>query len=108
MRPALPALAAAGLIGLAGCANEIDAPLSPTFGASVASMNNQIIDPTPAQGIPETSGAKGSAAIARYEEDRVKDPPGAYREVRTGGPGAAGAGSGDSGSSGSSGGGSKP
>lgn len=67
----------AAALPLAACADRADAPLSPSLGAAVASMDSQIIDPVPAEGIPEGSGARGAAAIKRYETGRVKAPPGA-------------------------------
>lgn len=76
--PAARALMVAVLpLALAACADRADAPLSPGLGAAVASMDSQIIDPVPAEGIPEGSGARASAAIKRYETGRVKAPPGA-------------------------------
>lgn len=72
------ALAAAALALLtSACAARADGPLSPSLGAAVASMDSQIIDPTPAEGIPEGSGARTAAAIKRYETGRVKPPPSA-------------------------------
>jgi hypothetical protein len=67
----------AAAVPLAACADRADAPLSPSLGAAVASMDVQIIDPTPAEGIPEGSGAKAALAIRRYETGRVKPPPSA-------------------------------
>jgi hypothetical protein len=61
----------------AACASRADRPLSPSLGAAVASMDAQIIDPTPAEGAPQGSGARGVAAIKRYETGRVKAPPSA-------------------------------
>jgi hypothetical protein len=81
MRRLLGALAvlAAGLT--AGCTSgPLDAPMSSTFGAAVASMDRQIIDPTPAQGLPSTSAVKAADAIARYENDRVTEPVSSYGE----------------------------
>jgi hypothetical protein len=82
----------------AACSGQIDAPLSSTFGQALASMDNQIIDPTPAVGVPETSAAKGVLAIERYENDRVKPPAGAHGEA--GGGGGSGDDSGGSGGGG--------
>jgi len=65
------------LFGLAACTTPLDAPLSPTLGQAVASMDVQII-PAPADDRPpESSGARGVAAIKRYETGRVKQPRGA-------------------------------
>jgi hypothetical protein len=81
MRPLLGALAilAAGLA--AGCTTgPLDAPMSTTFGAAVASMDRQIIDPTPAEGLPSTAAVKAADTIARYENDRVTEPVSSYGE----------------------------
>jgi hypothetical protein len=71
---------AAAAAALAGCASQVDGPLSDSFGAAWASMDNQIIDPTPAEGVPATSAVKAADAIARYDNDRVTEPPGSYGE----------------------------
>jgi hypothetical protein len=56
-----------------GCASPLDAPLSPTFGAAVASLEAQIIPPTAAtEQPPQGSGARGVAAIRRYERGEPK------------------------------------
>jgi hypothetical protein len=39
-------------------------------------MDAQIIDPRPAEGIPEGSGPRAALAIKRYETGKVKPPPG--------------------------------
>lgn len=67
-------LASVCAIGLCGCAQSIDAPLSPTFGKAVASMDTQII-PTPVSAEPPSgSGVHGTAAIGRYEKGEVYKP----------------------------------
>jgi hypothetical protein len=61
-------------VALCGCAESLDAPLSPIFGKAVASMDAQII-PTPiSDQAPSSSGAVGVAAIARYEKGQVYKP----------------------------------
>lgn len=85
-------------LALGGCMDRADQPLSPSLGAAVASMDAQIIDPTPAEGIPEGSGARAAQAIRRYETGKVKPPPGP-------GYGSVGADAGASGGSGDQGGG---
>lgn len=61
-------------VGLCGCAQNLDAPLSPTFGTAVASMDTQII-PTPISDVPpSSSGVVGAAAIGRYEKGQVYKP----------------------------------
>jgi hypothetical protein len=58
--------------GLAACQTPLDAPLSPTFGMAVASMQSQIV-PVPESDLPpEGSAARSAAAIARYEKGEVK------------------------------------
>jgi hypothetical protein len=74
------AIAAAGALATACTTGPLDAPLSTTFGEAVASMDRQIIDPTPAQGLPSTSAVKAADAIARYENDRVTEPVSSYGE----------------------------
>ncbi|CAN7382429.1 hypothetical protein LJR225_002386 [Phenylobacterium sp. LjRoot225] len=61
-------------VGLCGCAQNLDAPLSPTFGRAVASMDTQII-PTPISSEPPSgSGVHGAAAIGRYDKGQVYKP----------------------------------
>lgn len=56
----------------AGCAsNQND--LAPSFGkAFSANAAAQIIDPTPAAGVPEGDGTAVDLAVARYKTDTVK------------------------------------
>lgn len=61
-------------VALGGCVESLDAPLSPTFGKAVASMDAQII-PTPVSDQPPpSSGVVGVAAIGRYEKGQVYKP----------------------------------
>lgn len=57
----------AGGLACAACSTPLDAPLSPTFGQAVASMQSQIIPAPVSLEAPEGSGAVGAAAIARME-----------------------------------------
>jgi hypothetical protein len=57
---------------LAGCAERLDAPLSPTFGQAVASMDAQIIPAPATEAPPEGSAARGVAAIRRYEKGQPR------------------------------------
>ena len=98
MRALAVILAAAGL---AACASPADAPLSSTFGQAVASMDSQIIDPTPAEGLPETSGARAVMGIRKYQEDRVTQPVSTYTERIVSGPEGGSGDEGDSGGGGS-------
>jgi hypothetical protein len=67
-------LASACAVGLCGCAQSLDAPLSSNFGKAVASMDTQII-PTPISDQPPAgSGVVGAAAIGRYEKGDVYKP----------------------------------
>jgi hypothetical protein len=66
---ALAALCAAA----GGCQTPLDAPPSPTFGQAVASMQSQIIPAEVSNEPPESSAARGVAAIERYEAGKV-DP----------------------------------
>ena len=68
-------LAILPLLALGACTTPLDAPLSPTLGQAVASMDAQIIPPTGIDLPPESSGARGVAAVGRYERGRVKQPP---------------------------------
>ncbi len=71
----LAALAALGpLLLCAGCDTPLQEPLSPSFGAAVASLDVQILpsDPNPAP--PPGSGAVGAAAVARYQTGHVIEP----------------------------------
>lgn len=70
MRTILPVFLAAA--GLCGCAAPLDAPLSPAFGEAVATMRAQVIPVAMSDLPPETSGARGVAAIRRYEKGEVK------------------------------------
>lgn len=103
LRGLLP-IAAAGLGALAaGCSTPIDEPLSPAFGRAVASMDRQIIDPTPATGLPETSGERAATAVRNLHRGEVKEPYGSYAERMAAGGGGGGesdssSGSGSSGS----------
>jgi hypothetical protein len=58
--------------GLVGCAAPVDAPLSPTFGQAVASMQVQVIPVAVSDLAPESSGARAVAAVRRYEKGEVK------------------------------------
>lgn len=88
MRATLRLAALAALCAGAGaCLGPVDAPMSATLGDSVASMDNQIIDPRPAAGLPETSGAKAAAAIRRYERGEVFAPEAASSTLGGGGGG---------------------
>jgi hypothetical protein len=58
--------------GLVGCAAPLDAPLSPNFGLAVASMQAQVIPVAVSDLPPESSGARGVAAVRRYEKGEVK------------------------------------
>ncbi|HEV2530975.1 hypothetical protein [Phenylobacterium sp.] len=67
-----PLTLALGASLLAGCAERLDAPLSPTFGQAVASMDAQIVPATPGDAPPEGSAARGVAAIRRYEKGQPR------------------------------------
>ena len=68
-------LLAAVTLALGGCAERIDAPLSPTFGLAVASLDSQIAHPGPVDPRPPvSSGARGVAAIRRLEAGKVIVP----------------------------------
>lgn len=67
-------LASVCAIGLCGCAQSIDAPLSPTFGQAVASMDSQIIPAPVSDQPPPSSGARATAAVGRYEKGEVYRP----------------------------------
>jgi hypothetical protein len=60
--------------GLCGCADSVDAPLSPTFGQAVASMDTQIIPAPISDQPPAGSGEVGVAAVGRYDHGQVKPP----------------------------------
>jgi len=65
----------AAALALAGCAERIDAPLSPTFGVAAASLDSQIAHPGPVDlRPPVTSGARAVLALRRYETDKVIQP----------------------------------
>lgn len=66
-------LLAAGLLG-AGCTTPLDAPLSPTFGQAVASMQSQIIPAEVSLEPPPSSGRRAADAIGRLERGEVKQP----------------------------------
>jgi hypothetical protein len=71
----LAALAAlAPLLLCGGCNTPLQEPLSPRFGAAVASLDVQIAPPDPSTAPPAGSGAVGAAAIARYQSGRVIQP----------------------------------
>ncbi|MCW2573913.1 MAG: hypothetical protein JWO88_3971 [Frankiales bacterium] len=57
---------------LAGCAERLDAPLSPNFGQAVASLDAQIVPAPPTEAPPEGSAARGVAAIRRYEKGQPR------------------------------------
>jgi hypothetical protein len=59
---------------LCGCAQSLDAPMSPTFGRAVASMDAQIIPAPISEEQPPSSGARAAAAIGRYEKGEVYKP----------------------------------
>ena len=63
-------VAGAGLV--AGCAERLDAPLSPAFGRAVASLDAQIVPAAPTEAPPEGSAARGVAAIRRYEKGQPR------------------------------------
>ncbi len=67
-------LASLCALGLAGCVGSVDAPLSPTFGKAVATMDTQIIPVRVSDQPPPSSGALAAAAIDRYEKDKVYKP----------------------------------
>jgi hypothetical protein len=60
--------------GLSGCVQSIDAPMSPTFGQAVATMDTQIIPTAVSDQPPSTSGAVAAAALGRYEKGQVYPP----------------------------------
>ena len=67
-------LLSACAIGLCGCAQSLDAPMSPVFGKAVATMDTQII-PTPVSDeAPTGSGVHGTNALGRYDADKVYKP----------------------------------
>ncbi|WP_309089130.1 hypothetical protein [Phenylobacterium sp.] len=65
-------LAAIIALPLAACSTPIDAPLSPTFGQAVASMQSQIIPAEVSDLPPESSGRRGVEAIRRFERGEVR------------------------------------
>jgi hypothetical protein len=68
-------LAALCAAALAGCAAPLDAPLSPSLGEAVATLQSQIIPPPAADDRPgESSAARAAAAIARYDNGKVIPP----------------------------------
>jgi hypothetical protein len=70
MTRALAMLVAA--VALAGCAERLDAPLSPAFGKAVASLDAQIVPPDPSDGPADSSASRGVAAVRRYEKGQPK------------------------------------
>jgi hypothetical protein len=56
----------------AGCTTPVDAPQSSAFGLAVASMDAQIIPAAVSDLPPETSGARSTLAIARYQKGEPK------------------------------------
>jgi hypothetical protein len=61
----------AAALGAAACQTPLDAPLSPTLGLAVATMQHQIV-PTPVTDAPpEGSAARSAAAIDRYVRGEV-------------------------------------
>lgn len=67
-------LAAVCAAGLCGCVQSIDAPLSPTFGQALASMDTQIIPVRPSAEPPSANGARAASAIGRLEKGEVYKP----------------------------------
>lgn len=67
-------LASLAAIGLSGCVQSVDAPMSPTFGQAVATMDTQIIPAKVSDEPPSTSGAAAAAALGRYEKGQVYPP----------------------------------
>jgi hypothetical protein len=59
---------------LGGCIDSIDAPLSPTFGQAVASMDSQIIPAAVSSEPPPANGARAASAIGRLEKGEVYKP----------------------------------
>jgi hypothetical protein len=60
---------------LAACAERADAPLSPTFGKAVASLDAQIVPAPPPTSAPaQTSAARAIVAARRYEADKPLPP----------------------------------
>jgi len=76
MRNSIIIAATVSLLG--GCAQSLDkpldTPLSENFGKAVASMDAQIIPAEVSDLPPADTGARGAAAVARYEKDQVKQP----------------------------------
>jgi hypothetical protein len=66
------AFAAVLLAGLTGCAERADAPLSPTFGMAVASLQAQIVPPAAVPGPAQSSAARGIVAVTRYERGQPR------------------------------------
>lgn len=64
----------AALITTAGCvSNKHD--LDESFGAATsANFAAQVVDPTPAEGVPQGDGATVDIATGRYKTDTVKKP----------------------------------
>jgi hypothetical protein len=72
MRTLILISVASALLG--GCADNVDAPLSPTFGKAVASMDAQIIPAPVSEEPPSSSGARAAAAVGRYDRGEVYKP----------------------------------
>jgi hypothetical protein len=62
---------AAVAAGCSSTASAVDAPLSPTFGVAVASLQAQIV-PATTDGPLTSSAARGASAIRRYERGEPK------------------------------------
>ncbi len=70
----LAIVAATAAVSLCGCVDSVDAPLSPTFGKAVATMDTQIIPTQVSDQPPASSGAVGAAAVGRYQKGEVYKP----------------------------------
>lgn len=69
-----PLILASLCAGLCGCVQSIDAPLSPTFGQALASMDSQIIPAAVSSLPPPANGARAATAIGRLEKGQVYKP----------------------------------
>jgi hypothetical protein len=69
-----PLLIIALCSGIGACATPTDAPLSPTFGEALASMDRQIIPVAVSDLPPEDSGARATLAIQRGDKGEPKQP----------------------------------
>jgi hypothetical protein len=74
MRPLILASVCALGLGLCGCAQSVDAPLSTTFGKAVSSMDAQIIPTQVSDQPPAGSGEVAAAAVGRYQKGQVYRP----------------------------------